>query len=394
MPDSRRRSAGLRGAVAGRPLDVAVQTTRRADGIRRVLRAAGRDARGHVPDRAADVGVERRRGRRRGRGRPLDAAGRASAHPSSHEAGKRARFDVAAPRSYRWTGGGRSHSGRGRAVSPRYPRPRAALSLVQQVDAPVAGRPHAATGAAVPRRRRARPGRPPPVRPRPRCGRPPARFASPRRRRSLASCTCSGVGPRLSGPGVSRTHGRPSKRGSERNTAQPSRAELALAEVGVAVAVGAERRLRVVEVQRAEPVEADDRVAVVEHRRRAPRRCGCRSREASRWQESRQTPSRASPPRGLEQRARAPRTSARACRPAPAVFSRCSGQLSLSASASRITSPARSIAGADVAGLRRARDAGRRRAAPSASPACSDGDQRRRATSRGSRRSSLAQLSR
>ena len=40
--------------------------------------------------------------------------------------------------------------------------------------------------------------------------------------------------------------------------------------------------------------------------------------------------------------------------PAPAVFSRCSWQPSLSASASAIDSPARSIALADVAGLGRA----------------------------------------
>src|SRR3954454_3811119 len=42
-------------------------------------------------------------------------------------------------------------------------------------------------------------------------------------------------------------------------------AELALADVRVAVAVGAERRLGVVEVQRAQPVETDRRVEVVEH---------------------------------------------------------------------------------------------------------------------------------
>ena len=41
-------------------------------------------------------------------------------------------------------------------------------------------------------------------------------------------------------------------------------AELALADVRVAVAVGAERRLRVVQVQRAEPVEADDGVGALE----------------------------------------------------------------------------------------------------------------------------------
>ena len=66
-------------------------------------------------------------------------------------------------------------------------------------------------------------------------------------------------------PGPSNTHGRPSKRGSDRNAAQPSRADLAVAEVAVAVAVGAERRCGVVDVQRAEPVEADHAVELVEH---------------------------------------------------------------------------------------------------------------------------------
>ena len=59
-------------------------------------------------------------------------------------------------------------------------------------------------------------------------------------------------------PGPSSTHGRPSKRGSERNAAHALAADLAVAEVDVAVAVGAQRRRGVVDVQRAEPVEADD----------------------------------------------------------------------------------------------------------------------------------------
>src|SRR4051794_35518632 len=42
-------------------------------------------------------------------------------------------------------------------------------------------------------------------------------------------------------------------------------AQLALADVGVAVAVGAQLALRVVEVQRAEGVEADERRTLVEH---------------------------------------------------------------------------------------------------------------------------------
>ena len=51
----------------------------------------------------------------------------------------------------------------------------------------------------------------------------------------------------------------------------PVDADLAVAEVGVAVAVGAQRGHGVVDVQRAEPVEPDDPVELVEHARRAPR---------------------------------------------------------------------------------------------------------------------------
>ena len=61
--------------------------------------------------------------------------------------------------------------------------------------------------------------------------------------------------------------------GAERNAAQPSRAELALADVRVAVAVGAERRLRVVEVQRARSRPRPSlRVALAQHRASCPRR--------------------------------------------------------------------------------------------------------------------------
>ena len=61
--------------------------------------------------------------------------------------------------------------------------------------------------------------------------------------------------------------------------------------------------------------------------------------------------------------------------PAPAVFSRCSAQRSLSASASRMTSPARSIAGATSPVFAEPGCSTTARA-PSASPARSDGDQR------------------
>ena len=73
-------------------------------------------------------------------------------------------------------------------------------------------------------------------------------------------------GPFLFGPGVSRVAGRPSKRGSERKAARPLLAHLALADVGVAVAAGAERGGGVVDVDGAEALEADLRVGFVEDR--------------------------------------------------------------------------------------------------------------------------------
>ena len=80
-----------------------------------------------------------------------------------------------------------------------------------------------------------------------------------------------------------------------------ARAELAVAGRRVAVAVRAERRLRVVHVQAAQPVEPDERHAVVDHLARACRPCGCRSRWPAGGSESRQTPIRLSPPRQLDQ---------------------------------------------------------------------------------------------
>ena len=65
-------------------------------------------------------------------------------------------------------------------------------------------------------------------------------------------------------PGPSKIAGRSSKRGSDRNVAQPVRRQLAFAERGVTVDVGAQRGLGVVDVQRAETLEADDRGALVD----------------------------------------------------------------------------------------------------------------------------------
>ena len=72
-------------------------------------------------------------------------------------------------------------------------------------------------------------------------------------------------GPFLFGPGVSRVAGSPSKRGSDRKAARPPLAHLALADVGVAVAAGTERRGGIVYVQAAEAVEADLLVGFVDY---------------------------------------------------------------------------------------------------------------------------------
>ena len=85
----------------------------------------------------------------------------------------------------------------------------------------------------------------------------------------------------------------------------------------------------------------------------APPACGSRSPEASRWQESRHRPSRGPPPRRLDQRRelleRAPERAAGARR----VLEVQRAALGLGERRA-MTSPARSIAGADVARLRRA----------------------------------------
>ncbi len=90
-------------------------------------------------------------------------------------------------------------------------------------------------------------------------------------------------------------------------------AELALADVGVAVAVGAQRRLRVVEVQAAEPLAADPLLELGHHRVDARRACGCHSprRAGGRSPGTRRGAARRRRPRSGR---RAPRSSARACR--------------------------------------------------------------------------------
>ena len=93
---------------------------------------------------------------------------------------------------------------------------------------------------------------------------------SPRSRSALAQLRAPRrVGPLRSSARASRARTAGPRSAARTGTrAQPVAPELALADVRVAVAVGAERRLAVVEVQRAEPLEADD----ARRSRRAPRR--------------------------------------------------------------------------------------------------------------------------
>ena len=98
----------------------------------------------------------------------------------------------------------------------------------------------------------------------------------------------------------------------------------------------------------------DRGLELVERLAERRRRCGSRCPEASRWQESRQTPSRSSPP-AASISAASSSNERPSVPPVPAVFSRCSGQPSVSASASRDHRARARDRRADLAGLRRAR---------------------------------------
>ena len=151
---------------------------------------------------------------------------------------------------------------------------------------------------------------------------------------------------------------------------EPALADLALAEVRVAVAVAAKRGLRVVQVQAGQPLEARP----WRRTRRPPPSSASGVRisnpEASRWHESRQMPTRGSPSR----RSTSPASSSK-FRPSgpwvPAVFSSSTGQLSESARAARdrLRGPlhrrrrAARPCGLRRAGRRRGRRSRRRRAA-------------------------------
>ena len=79
----------------------------------------------------------------------------------------------------------------------------------------------------------------------------------------VSTSTFSGAWPFA--PGPSKRAGSFSKAGSDRKAAQPARADLALARHGVAVAVRAERCLRVVHVQAAQAADADGLLEVLDH---------------------------------------------------------------------------------------------------------------------------------
>ena len=164
--------------------------------------------------------------------------------------------------------------------------------------------------------------------------------------------TSSSGGPSRFSPGVSSTQGSRCERRAREERGAAVLAELALADVRVAVAVGAERRLRVVEVQRADAAAPELAAGLAQHRvhRRGRADVIAGGEQVAGVQadaEARSPPAASiSAASSSKERPSVP--------PAPAVFSRCSSQPSLSASASAIVAPARAIAGADVARLGRA----------------------------------------
>ena len=78
-------------------------------------------------------------------------------------------------------------------------------------------------------------------------------------------------------PGPSSTHGSPSKRGSDRNAAQPASPISPSPRFAWRSRLEPSAGHRVVDVQRAEPVDPEARVELVQHARRASPRRGCRS---------------------------------------------------------------------------------------------------------------------
>ena len=113
--------------------------------------------------------------------------------------------------------------------------------------------------------------------------------------RSAASSV--GVGPLRVRARASRgSPAGPSKRGSDRNTAQPSSPSSPSPTSAWRSRLEPSGVLGVVEVQRAEAVEADLASHSSSDCGQALGACGCRSPRRSRWQESRHRPRRSSPP--------------------------------------------------------------------------------------------------
>ena len=163
------------------------------------------------------------------------------------------------------------------------------------------------------------------------------------------------VGPLRSGPGRLEHAREPGEARLVDERARAVDAELALADVGVAVAVGAERRLRVVEVQRADAAGADraprsrrsPREGAAACGSRSPRRAGGRSRGRRRGA--------APPPPASSSAASSVERAARACRRRRRCSRGAAGSARTRRAPAAKTSPARAIAGADRARLRRAR---------------------------------------
>ena len=216
------------------------------------------------------------------------------------------------------------------------------------------------------------------------------RAASPRSRSFTASSTSLRGGPSRFSPGVSSTQASRWMPGSGEERRAAALAELPGADVRVPVAVGAERRLRVVEVQRADPPGPQLAARLAQHRVRSLRGADViAAREQMAGVQADTEPLRAA--RRLDQlrelREGAPQRAARPGRVlevelgAVAVGERLGDRLAGSRDRRRRRGPAwRSPRAARP----RRRSRGRRAASGSATPAIW----------RGSRRSSLAQLTR
>ena len=152
------------------------------------------------------------------------------------------------------------------------------------------------------------------------------RALRPAARSSRQCASSSALGPLRFSPGVSSTQGRPSKRGSENHVraARPRRARPRRRWRGGRgwSPVGSAESLRCSEPNRSRPTSSTHSsrtlVSLAGVRMSKP--------DASRWQESRQRPRRSSPP-AASTSAASSWNDRPSVPPAPAVFSRCSGQV-------------------------------------------------------------------